>query len=96
MSGLLGCVCGGVGVGVGGRHLWTVVILGLFFKGALSRVDGLQATAMAVAEIGKKVSKSLIPFLRLYMVHEILERITETQLEWWALLFLYVRYLRCN
>ena len=96
MSGLLGCVCGGVGIGVGGRHLWPVVILGLFFIRALSRVDGLRATAMAVAEIGKKVSKSLIPFLRLYMVHEILERITETQLEWWALLFLYVRYLRCN
>ena len=70
------------GVGVGGGHLWTMVILGLFFKEALSRVDGLLATAMAMAEIGKKVSKSLIPFLRLYMVHEILERIRETLLEW--------------
>jgi hypothetical protein len=59
-----------------------VVILGLFFKEALSRVDGLRATAMAMAEIGKKVSKNLIPFLRLYMVHEILERIRETLLEW--------------
>ena len=92
MSGLLGCVCGAVGVGVGGGHLWTVVILGLFFKGALGRVDGLRATAIAMAKIGKKVSKSLIPFLRLYMVHEILERITETLLEWWALM----RYLWCN
>jgi hypothetical protein len=47
-----------------------VVILGLFFKGVIEE----SRRTKAMAEMGKRVSKSLVLFLRLYMADVLSER----------------------